>query len=134
VVHPVRNPFLEQEVELLNIRTAIFSENNLFKYEESKKILKDFVGVRKTLGNLSFASATKILESRPKMAGRSAPLFQPAAAAEIVEYSNGHPGELISLAGITFALLLDSNEMSISLQMVMEARNKKLSIENAPLS
>ncbi len=124
----------KQEGELLNIRTAIFSENNLFKYEESKKILKDFVGVRKTLGNLSFASATKILESRPKMAGRSAPLFQPAAAAEIVEYSNGHPGELISLAGITFALLLDSNEMSISLQMVMEARNKKLSIENAPLS
>lgn len=123
----------EQNGELLNVRTAVFSENNLFKYEESKKKLKDFVGVRKTLGALSFASATRILESRPKMAGRSAPLFQPAAAAEIVEYSNGHPGELISLAGKTFDLLLDSNEMSISLQMVMEARNKRLNLENAPV-
>jgi type II secretory pathway predicted ATPase ExeA len=108
--------------ELLNVRAAVFSENNLFKYEETKQDLKDFVGIRKTLGNLSFASANRILETRPKMAGRSAPLFQPSAAAEIVEKSGGHPGELIDQAGSAFNLLLDSNESSISLQMVMEAR------------
>jgi type II secretory pathway predicted ATPase ExeA len=110
--------------ELLNVRAAVFSENNLFKYEETKQDLKDFVGIRKTLGNLSFASANRILETRPKMAGRSAPLFQPSAAAEIVEKSGGHPGELIDQAGSAFDLLLDSNESSISLQMVMEARRE----------
>lgn len=123
---------LEENGELLNVRAAVFSENNLFKYEESKKDLKDFVGVRKTLGNLSFASATRILESRPKMAGRSAPLFQPSAASEIVEISSGHPGELIALAGRAFELLLDSNESSISLQMVMEARRQLRDKEYAP--
>jgi len=119
----------KQEGELLNVRAAIFSENNLFKYEESKKQLKEFVGIRKTLGNLSFASATRILENRPKMAGRSAPLFQPPATAEIVERSNGHPGELIGLANKAFEFLMDSNEMSISLQMVLESRNKQVSKE-----
>lgn len=110
--------------ELLNVRAAVFSENNLFKYEETKQDLKDFVGIRKTLGNLNFASANRILETRPKMAGRSAPLFQPSAASEIVEQSGGHPGQLIAQAGGAFALLLDSNESSISLQMVMEARRQ----------
>ena len=113
-----------QNGELLNVRAAVFSENNLFKYEETKKNLKAFVGVRKTLGNLSFASANKILETRPKMAGRSAPLFQANAAGEIVESSGGHPGDLIRLAGKAFDLLLDSNESSISMQMVMEARRR----------
>lgn len=122
-----------QEGELLNIRAAVFSENNLFKYEESKKQLKGFVGIRKTLGNLSFASATRILENRPKMAGRSAPLFQPSAASEIVERSNGHPGELIGQANKAFEVLLDSNEMSISLQMVLESRNKPVSKEIVPV-
>ena len=111
--------------ELLNVRAAVFSENNLFKYEETKQDLKDFVGVRKTLGNLSFASANRILETRPKMAGRSAPLFQTNAAAEIVESSGGHPGRMIALAGQAFDLLLDSNETSISMQMVMEARKQQ---------
>jgi type II secretory pathway predicted ATPase ExeA len=121
----------KQAGELLNVRASVFSENNLFKYEESKKQLKGFVGVRSTLGNLSFASATKILETRPKMAGRSAPLFQPAAAAEIVEWSNGHPGKLIGLAGRAFEMLLDSNEMAVSLQMVVEARKLKPDKESA---
>jgi type II secretory pathway predicted ATPase ExeA len=110
--------------ELLHIQAAVFSRNNLFKYEESKKDLSDFVGVRRTLGNLSFASASKILETLPKMAGRSAPLFQTSAASEIVEISGGHPGNMIDLAGHSFDLLLDSNESSISLQMVMEAKKE----------
>ena len=123
-----------QNGELLNVRAAVFSENNLFKYEESKKNLSDFVGVRRTLGNLSFASANKILENRPKMAGRSAPLFQPNAAAEIVESSGGHPGTMIDLAGAAFVLLLDSNESAINLQMVMEAKKEQESKENAPIA
>lgn len=119
--------------QLLNVGAAVFSENNLFKYEESKKNLNAFVGVRKTLGNLNFASATRILENRPKMAGRNAPLFQPEAAAEVVERSGGHPGELIKLANTCFEILLDSNEMSIGLQMVMEASNL-LKKEKTPIS
>mgnify|MGYP006289291413 CR=1 FL=1 len=110
--------------KLLSVRAAVFSESNLFKFEETKELLQTYVGVRRTLSDLSFSSATRILENRPRMAGRSAPLFQPDAASEIVEYSNGHPGTLVSLANNAFQKLLDSNEGAIALQMVMDARSR----------
>jgi len=110
--------------QLLSVRAAVFSESNLFKFEETKELLQEYVGVRRTLSNLSFSSATRILENRPRMAGRSAPLFQPDAVSEIVEYSNGHPGTLIRLANKAFLKLLDSNESAINLQAVLDARSK----------
>ncbi|MBS3750816.1 MAG: hypothetical protein KGY39_04830 [Anaerolineales bacterium] len=114
----------QEDGQLLSVRAAVFSESNLFKFEETKTLLREYVSVRRTMSNLSFSSATRILENRPKMAGRAAPLLQPGAVSEIVEYSNGHPGTLISLANKAFQKLLGSNEDSISLQMVLEARSK----------
>jgi len=110
--------------QLLTVRAAVFSESNLFKFEETKELLQEYVGVRRTLSNLSFASATRILENRPRMAGRSAPLFSPDAVSEIVDFSNGHPGTLIHMANKAFLKLLDSNEGAINLQMVLDVRSK----------
>jgi len=114
----------QENGQLLSVRAAVFSESNLFKFEETKTLLREYVSVRRTMSNLSFSSATRILENRPRMAGRAAPLLQPGSVSEIVEYSNGHPGTLISLANKAFQKLLGSNEDSISLQMVLEARSK----------
>ena len=120
-----------EDGQLLTVRAAVFSESNLFKFEETKELLQEYVGVRRTLSNVSFSSATRILENRPRMAGRSAPLFQPDAVSEIVEYSNGHPGTLIDLANQTFQKLLDSNENSIDVQMVLDDRSRMEEEEEA---
>jgi len=114
----------QENGQLLSVCAAVFSESNLFKFEETKELLREYVGVRRTLSAFSFSSATRILETRPRMAGRSAPLFQPDAVSEIVEYSNGHPGTLIRLANQAFLNLMDSNESAITLQMVLEARSR----------
>ena len=108
----------------LAVKVVVFSRENIFKYIESKPALRDIVGMRQTLGNLSFASASNLIESRVRMAGRSAPLFQPEALNEIIESTNGNLGSLLSLADQAFALLLDSNDTSVSLRVVMEAQHR----------
>jgi len=107
----------------LAVRAIVFSQNNIFRYAETKPALNEIVGIRQTLGNLSFASASSLIENRVRMAGRSAPLFQPDALSEIVERTKGHPGDLIDLANRSFTNLLESNEDSISLRTVLEAQD-----------
>ncbi len=106
----------------LMVRVAVFSAENLFALEGKKPELSELIGVRHTLGNLSFASASSVVETRAKMAGRSAPLFSPDALNELTDSSQGHPARLIELANRAFILLLQSNESSIDLPMLMAAK------------
>lgn len=108
----------------LMIRFAIFSSDNLFAVESRKPELKEWVGVRHTLGQLSYTSASGMIEARVRMAGRSAPLFTPDAISELVDSTQGHPGRLMSLARRAFSVLLRGNEATIDLSALIEAREE----------
>ena len=108
----------------LAVKAVVFNSGNIFRFTEKIDKLNDIVGLRHTLGNLSFASASNLLESRVRMAGRSSPLFQSDALHEIVEKTDGHPGSLVDLANEVFNILLESNDESVSIRTVMEAQSK----------
>ena len=103
----------QQENHFL-VQMAIFSDDNIFSFEEKRPNLTQYVGFRNTLGPLTWRSTADLIDARVRMAGRVAPLFTDDGLDVLIETSRGNPGKLLSLANQAFLLLLESNEEIIT--------------------
>jgi general secretion pathway protein A len=119
VIHRLYNFDYDAKV----VQVLAFGQSEMTSLFETNKPVNARVFVRLVLPPLTLGSALQMVLFRLQVAGRSDPLIDDNAFEELYERSRGVPREIIKLCALATDRLLQSDESTISLNIVNQAVN-----------